>query len=54
MWRDIFASNADEIAAALAELLDELEPLRVELQAHAGTERVDALLRRARELRMRR
>jgi prephenate dehydrogenase len=53
MWHDIFASNADEVARALGELLDVLEPLRGELAAGVSTERVDALLRRARELRLR-
>jgi prephenate dehydrogenase len=54
MWHDIFASNADEVARALGELLAVLEPLCAELTAGASTELVDALLCRARELRLRR
>jgi prephenate dehydrogenase len=51
MWRDIFASNGDEIARALRELLAELEPVLAELEAGAGTANADSLLARARNLR---
>lgn len=51
MWRDIFASNGDEIARALREFLAELEPVLSELEAGAGTQSADALLARARRLR---
>ncbi|HWA76607.1 MAG TPA: prephenate dehydrogenase/arogenate dehydrogenase family protein [Polyangiaceae bacterium] len=51
MWRDIFASNGDEIARALRELFAELEPVLVELEAGGGTQGADSLLARARQLR---
>jgi prephenate dehydrogenase len=51
MWRDIFASNGDEVARALRELLAELSPVLAELEAGTGTSGADALLARARKLR---
>lgn len=51
MWRDIFATNGDEIALALRTLLRELEPIVSELTDAHGTESADALLARARKLR---
>lgn len=51
MWRDIFASNGDELARALRELLAELSPVLAELEAGTGTARADTLLARARRLR---
>ncbi len=49
MWQDIFATNADEIAAALAELVSELAPVQRELaQSPAVLEAARDLLRRAR------
>lgn len=51
MWRDIFASNGDEVARALRELFAELSPVLAELEAGAGTAGADALLARARRLR---
>jgi prephenate dehydrogenase len=51
MWRDIFASNGDEVARALRELFTELEPVLAELEAARGTASADSLLARARALR---
>jgi prephenate dehydrogenase len=49
MWQDIFATNADEIAAALAELVSELAPVQRELaQAPAVLDAARDLLTRAR------
>jgi len=50
VWRDIFASNADEIARAIRELCAELEPIAGELDARR-LGRALALLARAREVR---
>jgi hypothetical protein len=51
MWRDIFASNGDEVARALRELFAELGPVLAELEAGTGTGSADSLLARARQLR---
>ncbi|HET9957496.1 MAG TPA: prephenate dehydrogenase/arogenate dehydrogenase family protein [Polyangiaceae bacterium] len=52
MWRDIFATNGDEIARAIQELCGELEPIGRELGADVGrTALADALLARARKQR---
>jgi prephenate dehydrogenase len=51
MWRDIFASNGDEIARALAELLAELQPVLRDLEAGTAAGHADSLLARARRLR---
>jgi hypothetical protein len=49
MWRDIFATNADDIAAALSELVTELEGVAAGLaQSPAELEPARALLERAR------
>ena len=51
IWRDIFASNGDEIARAIAELCRTLEPLAAELAAGEKTDLADELLARARAIR---
>lgn len=51
IWRDIFASNGDEIARAIAELCAMLEPLARELADGKHTVLADELLARARALR---
>lgn len=51
IWRDIFATNGDEIARAVAELCGTLQPLAEELARGEGTDLSDDLLRRARALR---
>lgn len=51
IWRDIFATNGDEIARAVAELCATLQPLAEELGRGEATELADELLRRARALR---
>jgi prephenate dehydrogenase len=51
IWRDIFASNADEIASAILELTAALVPVAEELTAGGTTERAEALLRTARRVR---
>ncbi len=50
IWHDIFASNSDQIAAALAELCAELQPIADEL-SRSSTARAELLLAHARELR---
>lgn len=51
IWRDIFATNGDEIARAVAELCATLEPLARELAEGERTELADELLARARAIR---
>jgi hypothetical protein len=51
MWRDIFATNADEIALALEELVTCLGPIVGELAATSESPRAEALLRAARLVR---
>ena len=52
MWRDIFATNGDEIAIALHELVTELEGVGVGLASRPATlEPARSLLERAREIR---
>jgi prephenate dehydrogenase len=51
MWRDIFASNSDEIAAALGELIRALSSVQAELSRGAGSAQADALLEAARQVR---
>ena len=51
IWRDIFATNGDEIARAIAELCGTLQPLAEELSRGERTDLADELLRRARALR---
>lgn len=51
IWRDIFATNGDEIARAIAELCGTLQPLAEELERGGRTDLADDLLRRARALR---
>ena len=52
IWSDIFATNADEVASALSDLISELEAARVALQADPPElEAARALLRRAKETR---
>jgi prephenate dehydrogenase len=51
MWRDIFESNADEIARAILELSAVLEPIARELAGNASTEKAEALLHAAGQLR---
>lgn len=51
IWRDIFASNADEIAQALFELSALLVPVAEELAASGRTDRAEALLTAARRVR---
>lgn len=51
IWRDIFATNGDEIARAIAELCGTLQPLAEELSRGERTDLADDLLRRARALR---
>lgn len=53
MWSDIYATNRDEVAAALAELMAELEVARLELVESGASkpQPVVELLNRARELR---
>jgi prephenate dehydrogenase len=54
MWHDIFQSNADEIAGALADLVRELGAVQHELEADPPKlDAALALLRRARDLRER-
>jgi prephenate dehydrogenase len=50
VWRDIFASNGDEVARAFEELLAELVPVALELE-RGGVELAAELLARARQLR---
>jgi hypothetical protein len=51
MWRDIFASNSDEIAAALGELIGALSSVQAELSQGSSSARADALLEAARQVR---
>lgn len=51
MWRDIFASNGDEIARALGELFQELQPVLADLEDGTAPGSADSLLARARRLR---
>ncbi len=51
MWRDIFASNGDQVALALRALWQALEPVADELAAGDSTRLADALLGQARRLR---
>ncbi|MGC4090733.1 MAG: prephenate dehydrogenase/arogenate dehydrogenase family protein [Polyangiaceae bacterium] len=51
IWRDIFASNGDEIARAIRELCETLEPIARELAAGEKTAAVEELLARARAIR---
>ena len=51
MWRDIFASNADEIAAALGELIGALAPVQTELSRGSSSGQAEALLEAARRVR---
>ncbi|MFZ5895907.1 MAG: prephenate dehydrogenase [Myxococcota bacterium] len=51
IWRDIFASNGDEIARAIGELCATLEPLAAELATSDRTELADELLAKARIIR---
>ncbi|HLV68004.1 MAG TPA: prephenate dehydrogenase/arogenate dehydrogenase family protein [Polyangiaceae bacterium] len=53
MWGDIFETNGDEIARALAELFAELSPVQQELADARGVEHARALLENARKLRPR-
>jgi len=53
MWRDIFATNGDEIAHALRELAGSLSPVAEDL-ARGNTTLADALLARARAVRTQR
>jgi prephenate dehydrogenase len=50
IWRDIFASNTDQIALAIRELCAELEPIAAEFSADQ-TARAEDLLERARRTR---
>jgi prephenate dehydrogenase len=50
IWRDIFATNGDEIARAIVELCSTLEPLARELADGEQTTLADELLARARAL----
>ena len=49
VWREIFASNGDQVARAIRELCAELEPIAQEL-TEGHTERAEDLLERARRL----
>jgi prephenate dehydrogenase len=52
MWTDIFSTNADEIARALAELVEELRGVQRDLSSDPATlDSALALLARAREIR---
>jgi prephenate dehydrogenase len=52
IWNDIFATNSDEIASALAEIVSELERVRTDLASDPPLlETARALLRRAKETR---
>lgn len=51
MWRDIFASNSDEIAAALGELMRALGPVHAELSQGSSSAQAEALLEAARRVR---
>ena len=52
MWADIFATNADEIAKALGELLEEIGTVREELaEDPPALGAALALLARARDIR---
>jgi prephenate dehydrogenase len=51
IWRDIFESNADEIAKAILELSASLVPIAEELAGSGKTDRAEALLREARRVR---
>jgi prephenate dehydrogenase len=51
MWRDIFMSNADEIAAALGELIRALSSVQAELSRGSSSAQADALLEAARQVR---
>jgi prephenate dehydrogenase len=54
IWSDIFQTNADEVASALADLIGELEATRAALKAEPPElEAARALLRRAKETRRR-
>jgi hypothetical protein len=44
MWRDVLASNADEVARALRLLLPELEACAEELEREAGLDRTMEIL----------
>ena len=52
IWNDIFATNADEVASALGDIIGELERVRRELaKTPPDVEAARALLRRAKETR---